>query len=224
MRNSKKKHRMGRLPMTTEQFVERCKVKFGEDRLDYSKAKYSNWDGLVVLICREHGRFAKSAGEILQSKYGCRKCGNAQRNWSARGKYKFTTEEFVKQCQLRYGMDKFDYSKVEYRGTERDVVIGCKVCGRDFIRSACGHLNCGEGCRYCILQKEKETKTLKTEEFVRRAEERWGVGKYDYSLVEYINSHSRIRFKCLKCGELKEQIANNHMSVGGCKCWRNGSC
>lgn len=40
--------------------------------------------------------------------------------------------------------------------------------------------------------------------------------KYDYSHVEYINSHIKIKIKCMEHG-IFEQTPNYHLSGGGCK-------
>lgn len=51
---------------------------------------------------------------------------------------------------------------------------------------------------------------LTTEEFVKKAKLTHG-DKYDYSLVDYKNSQSKIRIICLEHGEF-EQTPNNHIS------------
>ena len=52
-------------------------------------------------------------------------------------------------------------------------------------------------------------KRLTTEEFITRAREVHGY-KYDYSLVEYVNSRSKIRIICPE-HDVFEQLANNHL-------------
>lgn len=46
-------------------------------------------------------------------------------------------------------------------------------------------------------------------------------GKYDYSMVNYVTGDTRVKIRCLTCGEVYEQAAKKHLSGSGChKCWR----
>jgi hypothetical protein len=61
-------------------------------------------------------------------------------------------------------------------------------------------------------------KKLTTEEFINKAKLVHG-NTYDYSLVTYINSHSKIKLICSVHGEF-EQKPNNHLNGAGCqKCY-----
>jgi len=59
---------------------------------------------------------------------------------------------------------------------------------------------------------------LTTEEFVAKAVLKHKNEQYDYTKVEYINSHTKITIVCPKHGDF-QQIPNNHLSGKGCgKC------
>lgn len=58
-------------------------------------------------------------------------------------------------------------------------------------------------------------KKLTTEEFIKKAKAIHD-DKYDYSLVEYINSQTKVKIICPEHGEF-EQKPNNHLNGGGCK-------
>lgn len=61
-------------------------------------------------------------------------------------------------------------------------------------------------------------KKLTTEEFIEKSKAIHD-NKYDYSLVDYINSRTKIKIICPKHGEF-EQKSNNHLNGGGCqKCY-----
>lgn len=69
-----------------------------------------------------------------------------------------TTESFIAEAQKIYG-DKYDYSKVDYKNRDHQVVVGCSIHG-DFKIFAREHLD-GKGCPKCakgdkFLQKLKE--------------------------------------------------------------------
>lgn len=60
----------------------------------------------------------------------------------------------------------------------------------------------------------KNTKKLTTEEFINRSKEIHGDNKYDYSMVEYINSLTKLSL--IHNGIIYEQLASNHLK--GFKC------
>jgi hypothetical protein len=47
---------------------------------------------------------------------------------------RLTTEEFIRRARAAHG-DKYDYSRVEYRGRHRKVAIGCPVCADEVNRA-----------------------------------------------------------------------------------------
>lgn len=63
-------------------------------------------------------------------------------------------------------------------------------------------------------------KKLTQEEFIARCTAKHG-GRYDYSLVEYVNSSKKVKIICQKHGEF-EQIANDH--IRGTGCWKCSGC
>ena len=58
-------------------------------------------------------------------------------------------------------------------------------------------------------------KRLSLEEFINKSK-LIHLNKYDYSLVEYINSHTKVKIKCLIHGVF-EQLPNSHLNGCGCK-------
>ena len=59
------------------------------------------------------------------------------------------------------------------------------------------------------------SKKLTTEEFIVKARKVHG-GDYGYSLVEYVNSHTKVKIICNECGYIFEQKPNSHLSGKGC--------
>jgi hypothetical protein len=63
-------------------------------------------------------------------------------------------------------------------------------------------------------------KKLTTEEFIEKAKEKHG-DTYDYSLVEYVNSSTKVKIICKEHGEF-EQIPASHLYGIGCsKCGKS---
>ena len=116
-------------------FIRKSKEKFG-DRFDYSKVEYINSLTPVTLICKEHGEFTVDMYRHLYSKDGlCPFCNESTtKKYGSGGRRQLSTEYLIKKCQYFYG-DKYDYSKVEYKGgssrTERIEII-CPTHGSFF--------------------------------------------------------------------------------------------
>lgn len=65
---------------------------------------------------------------------------------------KLTQEEFIERARLIHG-DKYDYSKVEYKGYNVKVCIICPIHG-EFLMTPHGLLD-GYGCRRCYNERQK---------------------------------------------------------------------
>ena len=105
----------------TELFIEKSKLIHG-DKYDYSKVDYKNANTKIIIICKIHGEFYKTPSKHTNSKQGCAKCS---------GYYIPTTDEFIENAKLIHG-DRYDYSKVDYKYSNENVIITCKVHG-DFL-------------------------------------------------------------------------------------------
>lgn len=57
-----------------------------------------------------------------------------------------------------------------------------------------------------------------TQEFVEQAQQVHG-DKFDYSEVEYVNTHTPVRIRCNQCGLMFQQEPSSHLAGRGCpKC------
>lgn len=140
----------------TEWFINKASQIHG-GKYDYSKSEYCGTDKKLIVICHEKDEFGEEHGEFLvtphshigKMKSGCPKCS---------GKYRTTTEEFIKKAKKIHG-DKYDYSKTIYVRALSPVIITCPEHG-DFFQKPNGHLS-GQGCPYCKQSHiEKEIREL----------------------------------------------------------------
>ncbi|MCK9477771.1 MAG: hypothetical protein M0R46_17800 [Candidatus Muirbacterium halophilum] len=120
---------------------------------------------------------------------------------------KLTTEEYIKKAVIKHG-DKYDYSLVDYKNSTKKVKIICDLHGI-FEQEANSHLR-GIGCPSCSSCKKLNTNT-----FIGKSKEIHG-NKYDYSLVEYKNSHTKVKIICDLHG-IFEQKPYTHLNGVGCK-------
>lgn len=125
--------------LTSEDFIERSK-KIHNDKYDYSKVLYVNYEEKVIIGCPIHGDFLQSPDHHLHNK-GCGKCG---------GTAKLTQDEFIEKAKAKH-REKYDYSSTNYTSGHRKIVIICPVHGA-FSQQASSHL-AGCGCKKCNLLK-----------------------------------------------------------------------
>ena len=122
---------------------------------------------------------------------------------------RLTNESFIEKARQVHG-DKYDYSKVVYKNYETKVCIICPEHGEFFVTPH-NHLK-GNKCPYC--SNKKIVGADKTGEFIEEAKKVHG-NKYDYSKVEYIDSHTKVCIICPEHGEFW-QTPNNHLNGKGC--------
>ena len=127
-------------------------------------------------------------------------------------------EGFIERAKQIHG-DKYDYSLVDYKNKETKVEIICKKCNKSFFMKPGNHLN-KQGCPTCgkkyLMQKDNLRRMKKAkEEFETKAKQKHG-DEYDYSLVDYKNSLTKVEIICKKCGEHFLQTPSNHLSGNGC--------
>jgi hypothetical protein len=127
-----------------------------------------------------------------------------------------TTEQFIQESIKIHG-DKYDYSKVEYINTHKKVIIICKVNNHgEFLQTPSKHLQ-NRGCSKCGLISRIITSTKTKEQFIKDCIEVHGY-LYDYSKIEYINTHSKVIIICKYHGEFL-QTPSSHLNDQGCpKC------
>ena len=127
-----------------------------------------------------------------------------------------TKEEFIEDAKKIHG-DKYDYSKVEYKGNKTKVCIICPEHG-EFWQEPNSHLR-GCGCEKCYNNRRGDTLRHNYETFVEKAKKIHG-DKYDYSKVNYIDAHTKVCIVCLEHGEFWQK-PNTHLNGCGCpKCSR----
>ncbi len=128
---------------------------------------------------------------------------------------KYTTETFIEKSKEIHG-DKYDYSLTEYNGMINRIKIICPEHGL-FEQFTWHHLK-GDNCKKCSLKSITSTKEI----FVKKSSKKYN-NKYDYSLVEYKNNHTKVKIICPEHG-LFEQTPHNHLdnNIVGCpKCGKS---
>jgi hypothetical protein len=170
------------LNMNLDWFIKRAQDKWGKDRYDYSLVDYKNCKEKVKIIYNKTGEvFEQTPSNHLN--YAPENIKLSVRK---------TTEEFINESIKIHG-EKYLYDKVEYISNQKKVIIGCREHGY-FEQTPLSHLNSKFGCKKCSDQYREMNHKPKytTEEFIYESKLKWG-DKYDYSLVDYINSRTKVK-------------------------------
>lgn len=192
---------MDRLEENKRKFLMKAKQKFG-DKFDYSKVDYVNNRTKVVIGCPIHGEFQQTPAKHIIGKYGCPKCGLPKLK---------SKEKFIEEASFVHD-NKYDYSKVEYKGSNKKVIIICPIHG-EFLQAPHDHIH-GQGCPRCGRIRTINAKRDTQKTFICKALKIHN-GIYDYSKVNYKNTYSSVIIICKEHGEFL-QTPNNHLQGQGC--------
>lgn len=165
---------------------------------DYSLVKYINHSTKVKIICKEHGEFNQTPNNHMIHKKGCSKCN---------GGVKYSIDEFIEKSNHIH-KNKYDYSQVKYIDASYKVEILCESHGL-FNQTPVAHM-IGQGCPICFIESQK----MNIDEFIEKSND-IHKNKYDYSLVKYKGSKTKVDIIC-KCGFKFSQKPSNHLSGQGC--------
>jgi hypothetical protein len=198
----------------TEIFIEKAKLVHG-DKYGYSLVEYVDSKTKVLIICDKHfpsGFLQTPTGHLTNR--GCMQCGLDKICLLSTK----TTEKFIEEGNLKYN-NKFDYSQVEYINAKIPVKIICPIHS-EFYQVPYVHLNVNHGCPKCGNLAIRDKKILTTQEFIDKANLVHNF-EYDYSQVEYVNTLTKIKIICPKCG-IFEQSPLGHLKGDRCnKCYKN---
>lgn len=121
-------------------------------------------------------------------------------------------ENWIKKARAVHG-DKYDYSKVEYKGWRERVTITCPKHG-EFEQAADAHLS-GRDCKKCADAGRGDTR----ESFIEKAASSHGT-RYDYSKVAYVNARTKVTITCRIHGDFDQKPSNHLLGKGCIKCSR----
>lgn len=171
------------------------------DKYIYQSLSYKNQKEKITIHCQEHGDFIQR----IDAHLGGQECPKCSLIKNAKGRNS-STEKFINSAKNIYG-DKYDYSLVNYIKAKIRIKIICPVHGV-FQLTPDKHLS-GQECPTCTMDKFKKSVSKKNEQFINEAINLNGE-KYDYSLVDYTNSSTKIKIICPIHGVF-EQTPSNHL-------------
>lgn len=193
---------------STDKFISQAKKVHG-DRYDYSKVKYINRTTEVEIICKKHGSFfVLPYNHIKKSGGNCPKCTYENYSKLITGinrNVECNKEKFIKRSKEKFG-DKFDYSKIQYKGLDKNIILICPIHG-EFKMRPDAHFRSKTGCPRCsILGRRKIICNF-------------GIYDYNESIDKQIESLWRGMIH--RCYDKKTQIKNpSYIGCSVCEEWR----
>ncbi len=184
--------------MDTKKFIEKSKS-IWKDKYNYDMVNYIDRKTPITLVCNEHNHiFEQEIGSHFRKNKGCKFCSNV----------KSDTSKFIEKSKSIW-KDFWDYSMVNYLGSNESVTLICKKHNHIFEQKVSNHLRGANNCKYCNSKS--------TDDFIEESKAVWGE-KFDYSLVEYKKSNITIKLICKQHNYLFEQKPYlNLQKQCGCK-------
>ena len=193
--------------MDREIFIERAKKCHIRGNIDYSKVVYKNNRTPVELYDSDlrddgtpYGTFWQTPNNHLKGREHPDKRG---KNISA-GKV-MSQEEVIAKFREVHKDENMDYSQVVYTGMHNKVKIICHDLKPDgteygeFWQEPVVHL---KGCTHPqkAIDRNSENRRYTTDDFIKKAMLVHKSDDYDYSLVDYKSSKTKVKIICKKCG------------------------
>lgn len=130
---------------------------------------------------------------------------------------RYTTDTFIEKAKKVHD-NKYLYNLVEYKNSTTKIKIICKLHGV-FEQAPSSHIY-GQGCKICGNIKNSISRRSSLEEFIKKSKELHN-NLYDYSLVEYVNNHTKVKLLCKHHGEFLVKPNHHIQSNVGCRLCAN---
>lgn len=193
--------------MDRESFIEKAKKCHPRGNIDYSKVTYKNNRTPVELYDSDlrddgtpYGTFWQTPSNHLKGREHPDKRGKR-----ISGSKTMSQEEVIKRFKEVHKNENMDYSQVVYTGMHNKVKIICRDIRPDgkeygeFWQEPAVHL---KGCTHPqkAIDLNAEKMKYSTEDFISKAKRVHFKDEYDYSLVDYKTSKTKVQIICNKIG------------------------
>ena len=185
--------------ITTEEYIQRAKAVHG-DKYGYELTEYVDVNTLITITCKIHGAIKVNPCTHIRCGSGCIECARDEKLRTAPK----DTESFIEKSIKIHG-DKYDYSKVDYKGYKTPVEIICPIHGSFWMKPFV-HLQptYQQGCPKCGIEKRVKERTGNKDEFIAKSNALYNF-KYNYDKVEYINRLTPVIITCPIHGDFRQR-------------------
>lgn len=137
----------GNYILTKEEFIEKA-IEVHGNKFNYTNINYVNGSIPIEIECKTHGLFLQIPSIHLKG-HQCSKCAVELRCLN-----QIENNNFVSKAMKIWGTE-YDYSKVDYQGSNTNVKIICKIHG-EFEKTPDNHIHKTkpQGCQKCQTKKQ----------------------------------------------------------------------
>jgi very-short-patch-repair endonuclease len=195
--------------ITQDDFLQIVREKHGE-KWDLSTVQYRSKSQILGLSCPDCNESFNTTPEKLMDGLGCPRC---------EGRIK-DLRYYVEEAKKVHG-DKYDYSECYLTYEKKHQILNnirCEIHGF-FSTRADVHIKMKCRCPKCYPQKDKIPLEERRDAYIRRAIERHGEGRFDYSQVDYHRKRDKVKIRCIIHDYWFYQSLEEHTkkkSMGGC--------
>lgn len=202
---------------TTQEFNEEAAQKYGSS-FDYSNVDYQGNKVNIVIKCNTCQHVFQQLPNNHLKRPDCVNCKKLKKEQEKQVNKKVKiiedpTNSFIKKAKEKRGED-FDYSDVEYIDSKTKIKLKCNKEGHIFYQTPSNHLH-GFGCILCARTIQGDSKRKNLSDFLIKFKKVHG-DTYGYDESIYVESHKRIKIRCLHHG-IFFQSPNAHAAGKGCK-------
>ncbi len=177
------------------------------DKFDYSNfIEYIGDSQKIRIVCKNCNNIFVQSINHHKKGVGCPTCATEKQKIL----YSHTNTQFIEKSIKIHG-NKYDYSLIEYKNNKIKVKIICPIHGI-FEQTPVSHYK--HGCRKCDNDRKSIPK-ITNNIFIKRSNDIHN-NEYDYRLVDYKNSSTKVKIICNVHGEFT-QTPNSHLSGRGCQ-------
>jgi very-short-patch-repair endonuclease len=216
------KDELSLIEIKLKKFIDNGNKKF-KNKFKYLKFIYKNNNTKGVILCPIHKEFEMAPYKHIQSKYGCWECAKIE---SSKTRTK-TNDNYISDLKEKFNGQNIDYSKTDYKGKTKNVIIGCITHNCEIVINAGRLLNeCEFACKECLSDNKENLKKPLLEkrliDFIEKSNIKHN-NKFKDAFINtiYKNNMTIIKFICPNNGHGEiEMTPNQHLaSPTGCtKC------
>lgn len=200
---------MGRKKISLEKLYVECKSIYG-DKYDLSRIIEKGHDSKyeIEIGCKKHGWVVTRLYKFRKGD-GCPIC----RKESTSGKrMKYTTSSYIKKATEIHG-DKYDLSKVVYRGANEPITVICRKHG-EFHPTAYNFLH-GSGCMECSYERLRDEKKKPQRKYIEDCKKVHGDKYVIDETIGYTDTKHDVYPICREHGRFS---INASSFLSGCGC------
>lgn len=189
--------------LTTKEFIEKA-IKIHDNKFNYSLIEYEHSKIKVNILCNNCNKVFEQTPYRHLLGNGCNYCSRT----------KLLTQKEIIEKSIEIHGNKYNYDNIVYINNKTNLNILCNNCNKVFEQNSNNHINKKCGCPNCYINN------ITTESFIEKSIEIHR-DLYNYNLVNYINTKTKIDIICNKCNNIFKQLPNNHLHLKGCPICNN---